>query len=127
MLVIILQIGTILFLFQPRFGNIDSNGRNSRWLHHYKSLYPSYLSLKALQHTVFSFCIAPCNGLQGVVAQYDANPARSTRQSPFFFFRALGSLTCIVQHTGPTTLRPVRRTTYCISWYMSDELGSQSF
>ena len=26
---------TVLF-FQPRFGNIDINGRNSRWLHHDK-------------------------------------------------------------------------------------------
>ena len=28
---------TILF-FQPRFGNIDVNGGNSRWLHHAKGL-----------------------------------------------------------------------------------------
>ena len=27
-----------MFFFQPRFGNIGINGRNSRWLHNYKAL-----------------------------------------------------------------------------------------
>ena len=32
-------------------------------------------------------------------------------QAPFSFtISVLGSFTCIIQHTGPTALRPIRRT-----------------
>ena len=33
---------TILF-FQPRFGNIDTNGKVSAWLHHDKGLFCSHI------------------------------------------------------------------------------------
>ena len=37
--------------------------------------------------------------------------SRNTGTSPFSFTRSvLGSFTCITQHTGPTALRPIRRT-----------------
>ncbi len=58
------------------------------------------VTLKALQHKVFSckvcgalfevrdlfLYIAPCNGLQGAVAQYAANQTRNTGANPFSFF-----------------------------------------
>ena len=37
--------------------------------------------------------------------------SRNTGASPFSFtISVLGSFTCITQHTGPTALRPIRRT-----------------
>ena len=57
-------------------------------------------SVSALQHSVFackvcgatfevqyetySFCVAPCNGLQGAVAQHAANQTRNTWAYPFY-------------------------------------------
>ena len=41
---------TILF-FQPRFGYIDINGENSRWLHHDKGLYTVPSPFKTSQLT----------------------------------------------------------------------------
>ena len=55
--------------------------------------------------------IAPCKGLQGDAAQSAANQARNTGASPFSFtISVLGSFMCIIQHTGHTSLRPIRRT-----------------
>ena len=38
-----------------------------------------------LNYEIYSFYIAPCNGLQGAVAQYAANQTRNTWANPFFF------------------------------------------
>ena len=43
-----------------------------------------YVGLR-LNYETYSFYIAPCNGLQGAVAQYAANPARNTGANPFSF------------------------------------------
>ncbi len=57
------------------------------------------------------FYIAPCNGLQGAVGQYATNQTRNTGANPLLFsISALGSFTCVTQHTGPTALRPIQRT-----------------
>ena len=36
-------------------------------------------------YEIYSFFIAPCNGLQGAVTQYAANPARNYGANPFSF------------------------------------------
>ena len=44
-------------------------------------------------------------------AGYSRRESRNTGASPFSFtISVLGSFTCITQHTGPTALRPIRRT-----------------
>ena len=60
-----------------------------------------------LLNETYSFYAAPCNGLQGAVAQYAANQDQEQPGEPFIFIiSALGSFTCVTQHTGPTALRP---------------------
>ena len=55
-------------------------------------------------HKICSAHISTLLGAQG------ANP-ETPGQAPFSFtISALGSFTCITQHTGPTALRPIRRT-----------------
>ena len=45
------------------------------------------------------------------MAQSAANQPENTGANPFSFtISALGSFTCVTQHTGPTALRPIRRT-----------------
>ena len=77
------------------------------------------MTLKGLQHSAFfPFCqvcgtifevwdllllhIAPCNGLQGAVAQYAANQARNTDKCTGFFNM------CYTTHR-PTAEHPIRR------------------
>ena len=55
---------TILF-FQPRFGNIDINGRKSRWLQHGKGLYTESLQKwdKTIQTSLTLVLFQSHNGL----------------------------------------------------------------
>ena len=43
-----------------------------------------YVGLR-LNNETYSFYLAPCNGLQGAVAQYATNQTRNTRADPFSF------------------------------------------
>ena len=70
-----------------------------------------------LNYETYFFNIAPCNGIQGAVAQYAASQSNQVhRGEPLLFsISALGSFTCVTQHTGPTALGPTQRTS-CIQW-----------
>ena len=64
------------------------------------------------KYEIYSFYIAPCNGLEGAVAQYAANQTRNTEEPPSLFdIIALGSFKCVTQHMGPTALRPLEEQT----------------
>ena len=64
-----------------------------------------------LNYEIYSFYIAPCNGLRGAVAQYAANQNRNNGANPLLFsISALGYLRSVTQQTEPTALCPIRRT-----------------
>ena len=64
-----------------------------------------------LNYQIYSF-IAPCNGLQGAVAQYAANQTRNTRANPYSlrYKSSLRSFMCITRHTGTYALHPIQST-----------------
>ena len=47
----------------------------------------------------YSFYTEQCNGLQGAVVQYNANPARNTEANPFSFLKVHWALLNALQNT----------------------------
>ena len=83
-----------------------------RFLHIFCSIYTwivprMLLCLPLLIIIIQKICSAHISTLLGTQGAY----YRNTGASPFSFtISVLGSFTCITQHTGPTALRPIRRT-----------------
>ena len=85
----------------------------------WSSIYETYIVYMYVHVHVWS--LAQCNGLQGAVAQYVANPARNTGANTCLFsISALGSFTCVLQHTGPTVLRLIQRMKQWLSVLLKD-------
>ena len=90
--------------------HIFATQRSSR--HFMIQYFPARYVGLCLNYETYCFYIAPCNGLQGAVAQYAAHQTRNTGgvKPLLFLISALGSFTCVTQHMGPTALRPIRGT-----------------
>ena len=77
----------------------------------YIQYFPARYVGLSLNYETYSFNIAPFNGLQGAVAQYAAkNSQEDWGVPPSFSDKCTGYITCLTQHTGPSALRPIRRT-----------------
>ena len=84
---------------------------HTQWQWQFKFLFhnkvPDYFFLPASVWLIENICSAHISTLLGAQG---ANP-ETQGQAPFSFtISVLGSFTCITQHTGPTALRPIRRT-----------------
>ena len=89
--------------------------RNSR-----RRVYTDFQKDRLLQWWILRSKEHLYKGLQSNTA-HTAATTRNTGANPFSFsISALGSFTCITQHMGPTTLRPIQRTKQWLSVLLKD-------